>query len=129
MIERVLAVEDDAAIRRVIELSLTRVGHWQAMLVESGARALTACGEFNPDVILLDVMMPDMDGIVTFKKLRDELGVSVPIIFLTAKVQQQEIQSYQELGAAGVLVKPFDPSQLPAQIKRILSGNPKFVCA
>jgi two-component system, OmpR family, response regulator len=129
MIERVLAVEDDPAIRKVIELSLTRVGNWQTMIVESGSKAIVAFSEFKPDVILLDVMMPGMNGIDTFKKLREQFGAHIPIIFLTAKVQKQEIQAYAELGAAGVVLKPFDPGQLPAQIKRILAGPPASVCA
>jgi two-component system, OmpR family, response regulator len=123
-IEKVLLADDDAGIRRVAEISLSRVGKWKVLLVDSGAKALECVGDFKPDLILLDVMMPGMDGPTTFTHLQeDERSAGIPVIFLTAKVQKQEMQVYRELGAAGIISKPFDPITLPAEIMRVLSDR------
>lgn len=124
-IERVLLVDDDAAIRRIAEITLSRVGKWQVSLAESGAQALDVVSRESPDLILLDVMMPGMDGPTTLKLLREKESLSqTPIIFMTAKVQKHEIDAYRLLGAAGVIAKPFDPMELPAEIRSILAGMP-----
>ena len=92
-------------------------------MVESGRKALEVVSDFNPEVILLDVMMPGLDGIKTFELLREQKQLdNVPIIFITAKVQKHEVQSYYDLGAAGVLLKPFDPVTLPQQIESIVKS-------
>lgn len=113
-------VDDDATIRRIAEICLTRMGHWQITSVDSGIEALQLLQNFVPDTILLDVMMRGMDGPALLKRIRAiESLNAVPVIFLTAKVQPQEVESYLELGVAGVIVKPFDPLQLSAEITRI----------
>jgi CheY-like chemotaxis protein len=122
-IKRVLVVDDDPAIRKVAEISLMRVGKWEVLAADSGARALEVVSEYKPDVILLDVMMPGMDGAATFRKLQEQSGAEeTPVIFLTAKVQKHEVQHYCELGAVGVITKPFDPLKLPDDIINILNG-------
>lgn len=122
-IQRVLIVDDDPAIRKVAELSLSRVANWDVLAADSGARALAMVADYKPDVILLDVMMPGMDGTATFARLQESPGSEdTPVIFLTAKVQKHEVQHYCELGAAGVITKPFDPLTLPQDILNILSG-------
>jgi two-component system, OmpR family, response regulator len=122
-VEKVLLVDDDAGIRRVAELSLSRVGKWNVMLADSGFKALELASTFKPDLILLDVMMPGMDGPTAFGFLRqDEATAGIPVIFLTAKVQKQEVQGYLDLGACGIISKPFDPVTLPAEIMRVLDG-------
>jgi two-component system, OmpR family, response regulator len=121
-IEKVMMVDDDASIRKVAEICLSRVGKWQVEMVDSGTKALEAASRFKPDVILLDVMMPGMDGTETFKALKgNEATACTPIIFMTAKVQKQEVESYERLGAAGVITKPFDPMTLPDEIRSMLS--------
>src|SRR5882762_7351145 len=86
-ISTVLMVDDDPNISRIAELVLSRVGGWQVTLAPSGKEALKALENFRPDVILLDVMMPEMDGPTTFSQIRDIHNIDVPVIFMTAKVQ------------------------------------------
>lgn len=113
-------IDDDPGIRLIGRISLVDVGKFSAVLVESGQKALQVANEFCPDVILLDVMMPGLDGPSTFRLLREKDSLaSVPIIFITAKAQKHEVQSYHDLGAAGVVLKPFDPIALPRQIESI----------
>ena len=122
-IKKILVVDDDPAIRKVAEISLSRVGKWDVLAADSGSRALEVVAEYKPDVILLDVMMPGMDGTTTFRKLQEQSGTEeTPVIFLTAKVQKHEVQHYCELGAVGVITKPFDPLKLPDDIMNILNG-------
>jgi two-component system OmpR family response regulator len=123
-IEKVLMVDDEPHVRRVAELSLARVGKWVVSLAASGIEALAAAARDQPDLILLDVMMPGMDGPTTLSALQTQANVSaIPVIFMTAKVQDREIERYLGLGAAGVIRKPFDPMKLPDQIRRIMSGE------
>ena len=120
-IRKVLLVDDEDDIRTVGNLSLSRVGGWQTVLASSGAEAVKKAAAERPDLILLDVMMPGMDGPTTFTQLRaQEATATTPIIFMTAKIQKQEVARYLELGAVGVIGKPFDPMTLPAEIKRLL---------
>jgi CheY-like chemotaxis protein len=124
MIRKVLLVDDEDDIRTVGNLSLSRVGGWQTVLASSGAEAVTKAAAERPDLILLDVMMPGMDGPTTFTQLRaQEATASTPIIFMTAKIQKQEVARYLELGAVGVIGKPFDPMTLPAEIKKLLPSS------
>ena len=119
-IESVFMVDDDPDIREVAELSLAHVGGWKVALAASGAEAIEKVGGISPDVILLDVMMPEMDGPTTFLKLREiKQFADTPVIFITAKVQKQEIARYLALGASGCISKPFDPMTLPSQISEI----------
>lgn len=119
-IRSVLLVDDDADIRQIARLSLAEVGGWEVNLASSGAEALEKVNEFNPDVILLDVMMPGMDGPSTFAELRKIEGFErVPIIFVTAKVQRREVERYVALGASGCISKPFNPMTLHEDINDI----------
>jgi CheY-like chemotaxis protein len=123
-IAKVLLVDDDQNIRFVAQVSLEGLTKWHIVLAESGEEALRKATADKPDVIVLDMMMPGMDGPTTFAKLREQPGLaSVPIIFMTAKVQTQEVQSYLDLGAAGVITKPFDPMKLPEDICRIVDSQ------
>jgi two-component system, OmpR family, response regulator len=116
-IRKVLLVEDDNHIRLIIKTSLFKLAQWQVIEARNGAEALRLADEERPDLILLDIMMPGMDGTTTFKELQKNEAVSaVPVIFMTAKVQRQEIESYIKLGARGVITKPVDPMTLPEQI-------------
>jgi two-component system, OmpR family, response regulator len=121
MVERVLLVDDDPRIRKIAQIALQGVANWHVSLAASGFEALEAAANERPDVILLDVMMPDMDGPTTLAKLREsDLTASIPVIFFTAKVQKHELDSYLALGAAGIISKPFDPMTLPQEITDIL---------
>ena len=117
---KLLYVEDEADIREIAEFALEDEG-FDIVFCESGEQALEKIVDFKPDVILLDVMMPGMDGPTTLKELRGfpEL-IDTPVIFLTAKVQPNEIKGYLALGAIDVIPKPFDPMALAGTIRNIL---------
>lgn len=124
-IQKVLLVDDDQDLRRIGQLSLRNVGRWQVLLATCGAEAILLARVEQPDVILLDVMMPEMDGPATLFRLRAEEETSrIPVIFLTAKIQLHEVNDYIKLGAIGVIIKPFDPMTLPFDVERMVcNGN------
>jgi CheY-like chemotaxis protein len=115
--QRVLLVEDDPDIQLIAQLALESVGGMEVCVCNSGAEAIRLAPEFGPDLILLDVMMPDMDGPETLAALQQlpELA-QVPAIFLTARIQHNEVEGYRALGAIDVIAKPFDPMNLPAMV-------------
>jgi len=118
---RLLYVEDEPDIREIALLALGEVGGFQVETAGCGTEALMAVGSFTPDVILLDVMMPGMDGPETLKELRKKPETSrTPVIFMTAKVQPREVDVYHRMGAVGVIPKPFDPMELANQVRSIL---------
>jgi two-component system OmpR family response regulator len=116
----ILMIDDDASIRTIAHLSLAEVGKFQVSLAASGIEGLQRLQTEQPDVVLLDVMMPGMDGPTTLSKIREQFGDLLPVIFMTAKVQQHEMDNYRALGAAGIISKPFDPMTLPNQIRNIV---------
>lgn len=119
-LEKILYAEDEPDIQEVAKLALEAVGGFEVKLCNSGADALLEAPLFSPDLILLDVMMPGMDGPTTFSELRKTTQfANTPIIFMTAKVQAQEVACYKEMGALDVIAKPFDPMTLSDQIKAI----------
>ena len=117
-----LLVEDDEDIRAVGQVALEAVGGWTVRVAHSGFQALQSVADgWVPDVILMDVMMPGMDGVTCFHKLREIPEMQqVPIVFLTAKVQRDEVQAYLDIGAIGVIHKPFDPMTLATQVLALL---------
>lgn len=122
-VKKILLVDDDPSIRRIAQITLTSVGKFEVNLAKSGAEALSMLAEAQPDVVLLDVMMPDMDGPTTFAKLRAMPGLTeMPVIFMTARIQKHELERLSILGATGVITKPFDPLHLCSQIQNILDG-------
>jgi len=124
LLNKVLYVEDDPDIRAIAELALQDVGGFNAALCSSGQQALRVAPEFGPDLILLDVMMPEMDGPETMRRLRVlDATRSTPVIFMTARIQSSEIEEYLALGAIGVIPKPFDPMTLADDIRRIVKEN------
>lgn len=121
-LSRIMLVEDEEDIRTVAELALESVGGFQLKSLASGAEALEALPGFQPQLVLLDVMMPGMDGPATLKAIRRTPGFErTPIVFMTAKVQPEEVSGYLSLGAADVIPKPFDPMTLSEQIHDIWS--------
>lgn len=122
-IKRVLLVDDDANIRFITEMSLQGLTDWEITLAGTAQEALSAVTQVKPDLALLDVMMPGMDGVTLLRKMREQVDEAhMPlVIFMTAKVQTQEIEAYKNLGAVGVITKPFDPMKLAEQIEGILN--------
>jgi len=121
---RILLIEDDPDIQKMVKLSLLYQGGHQVSVASGGAEGLQKAAAENPDLILLDVMMPEMDGYETIKALKSQPGTRhIPVVFLSARAQQAEIQKGRELGAVGYLVKPFDPMSLAAQLEAILSSS------
>ena len=124
VLRKVLYVEDDADIRTIASLALEAVGGLTLQPCASGAEALERAAGFAPDLLLLDVMMPGMDGPTTLARLRDLPQTrDVPVIFMTAKVQASEVQHYKALGALGVISKPFDPMTLAAEVQALWAGR------
>ena len=116
----ILYVEDDLDIQAVVTMALEVVGGFDVTVAGSGREALIAVEGGVPDLILLDVMMPDMDGPTTLGHMRERPGLSdVPVVFITAKVQATEIEYFKSLGAVDVIAKPFDPVTLASQVQAI----------
>lgn len=119
-LKRIMHVEDDPSIQAVAKVALEVVGGFIVETCSGGEEALKAFHSFKPQLVLLDVMMPGMDGPSTLKKMQADFDLTqIPVVFMTAKVQASEIESYKELGAADVVVKPFDPMTLSDQIRAI----------
>ena len=119
-LKRILYVEDEPSIRTIAVTVLEAVGGFTVIACSSGKEALEQAATANADLILLDVMMPEMDGPATLEALRRiPQTARTPVIFMTAKVQASEIAHYKSLGAVDVIAKPFDPMTLSAQISEI----------
>ena len=123
-IKKVLMADDDADIRKICNLSLSAVGKWQVVLAATGAEAVAKAKEEIPGLILLDVMMPGVDGVTAYHQIKEVPALKdVPVILITAKVQPEELEKYMGLGVAGVIMKPFDPMRLPGEIMRLLTQH------
>jgi CheY-like chemotaxis protein len=123
-LRKVLLVDDEPDIRRIGQFSLTVIGKLQVVTASNGTEALEVAAREKPDAVLLDVMMPGMDGPTTLQKLRDsDLTRHIPVVFMTAKVQRAEVEKYLLLGALGVIRKPFDPMGLSQTLRDILDGK------
>lgn len=119
-LNRILYVEDDPDIQAVARLALEALGGFTVKICGSGQEALAELAGFAPDVILLDVMMPGMDGPSMLKALHAiDPARQTPVIFITAKVQPQEIAQYKAMGALDVIAKPFDPMTLSSSVRSI----------
>lgn len=117
VLQHILLVEDDPDIQVVAKLALEAVGGFRVAICSSGQEALVSLAQQAPDLILLDMMMPDLDGAGTLAALRAmPASAATPVIFMTAKVQPHEVIEYKALGAVGVIAKPFDPMMLSSSI-------------
>lgn len=124
MSRRILIIDDEDDIREVAALSLETVAGWDVVVASSGTQGVTRAEEDKPDAILLDVMMPGMDGPSTFRELRKSpVTAKIPVLLLTAKVQSSDQRRFADLGVEAVLFKPFDPMTLAAQISEALGWN------
>jgi CheY-like chemotaxis protein len=119
-LRKVLVVEDNPDIRTIVRAALEMMGGFEVRACESGAEALEAVAQFGPQLMLLDVMMPDLDGPGVLGRLRERPDTAaLPVVFLTAKAAPLEIQRLRALGALDVLTKPFDPMTLHEQVQAI----------
>ena len=124
MAHRVLIIDDEDDIRQVAALSLETVAGWEVVLAGSGKQGIERASSEQPDAILLDVMMPEMDGPTTFLKLKSNQKTShIPVLLLTAKVQGPDQRRFAGLGVAAILFKPFDPLTLASQISDVLGWS------
>jgi CheY-like chemotaxis protein len=119
----VLYVDDEPDIRQVVELALGLIGDLSVHTCESGEKALEQMPQIKPDLVLLDVMMPGTDGPTTLGRMRASPALAhIPVAFMTAKAMPQEVTRFRQLGAAGVIAKPFDPMQLGEQVLALWEG-------
>ena len=122
---RILYVEDEPDIRMLVQMTLEAVGGFTVIACASGPLAVGAAPQARADLLLLDVMMPGMDGPDTLRALRELPATArTPAIFMTAKVQAEEVAVYKALGLLEVISKPFDPMTLSDQIRRIWAAQP-----
>ncbi len=122
-LHRILIVDDEPDILTVTRMTLCAGGDYEVETCQSGGEALVLAPQFEPDLILLDVMMPEMDGPTTLKGLRaDSRTATTPVVFMTAKTMRHEIERYLDLGAVGVIPKPYNPRTLVEELERIASG-------
>lgn len=120
---KVLVIDDEEDVRFVAQLSLERVGGMTVVQASSGEEGVARARSEQPDFILLDMMMPGMDGAATFRALRASAETaSIPVVFLTAKAMAAEVQRLKDLGAKGVVLKPFNPMTLAAEVAAILKA-------
>ena len=119
-VKRILLVDDEASILAIASVGLKRAG-WTVLTAASGKECITKAVTEQPDAIVLDVMMPEMDGLATLKQLQDNSQVKhIPVIFLTAKVQKADRRRFYAFGIRGFITKPFDPTTLASQISGFL---------
>ncbi|MGH9378132.1 MAG: response regulator [Terriglobia bacterium] len=121
MSRRILLIDDDEAIGEVTRATLEILAGWTVTIAASGVEGIALAAAERPDAILLDVMMPDMDGPQTLKELQTNARtVDIPVVFLTAKIQAADIRRFRTLGAKGVIAKPYDPSRLAGEVADLL---------
>ena len=124
-LNRICYVEDDEDIQRIVRMSLERVGKMTVAVVSDPTQAIATINEFRPDLVMLDWMMPVMDGPTLFRqlKLRPETR-ALPVVFITARASQRDLEDLKRLGAAGTISKPFSPKDLPDQLRTIWAALP-----
>ena len=121
-VKRILIIDDEEAIQTVVQFGLNLAAGWEVLTASSGLEGIEQAEVALPDMILLDVMMPEMDGLATFQRLRQAPQTrAIPVIFLTAKAQAAEKRVFQNTGVNGVITKPFNSLELATQICRILN--------
>lgn len=120
-IKTILLIDDEKHLSSVIQMCLQKLGGWKVLTAESGREGLSKAETEKPDAILLDLMMPDMDGMAVLKELKANPNMAeIPVILLTAKVQSVNQNQSTQLKMAGVIAKPFDPLKLASQVAEIL---------
>lgn len=123
-LRKILYAEDERDVQTIVEISIWSTSNYEIKICDNGKILLDCVEDYNPDLILLDVMMPEMDGLTTLKHLQtNEKTKNIPVIFITAKAQAHEVSSFNEKGVVGVITKPFDPMLLCSNIKEIWDRN------
>ena len=124
-LNRICYVEDDEDIQRIVRMSLERVGKMTVDIVSDPLTAIDRMASFKPQLVMLDWMMPGMDGPTLFRKMKDTPEAqALPVVFITAKASQRELDELKTLGAAGTISKPFSPRELPEQLRAIWHALP-----
>ena len=124
-LQRICYVEDDVDIQRIVRVSLERIGKMTIEVVGDSTRAVEAIIAFKPDLVMLDWMMPGMDGPAVFRKMREHVETKdLPVVFITAKASQRDLDELHAMGAAGTISKPFSPKELPDQLRNIWKTLP-----
>ena len=119
--KRILLIDDEETIQEVVQVGIEIETGWQVAIASSGSEGIAVAARQQPDAILLDVMMPDMDGISTLSQLKANAKTqSIPVIFLTAKTQAADKNLFQSLGVVGVITKPFNSMTLASRIAKML---------
>jgi CheY-like chemotaxis protein len=119
--KHILIIDDEESIQTVVQCGLELSSSWIVITASSGAEGILLAQENQPDLILLDAMMPDMDGLATFRELQQNPKTrSIPVIFLTAKAQASEKRLFHDTGANGIITKPFNALELADQITKVL---------
>ncbi|MEL6438006.1 MAG: response regulator [Cyanobacteria bacterium J06621_8] len=120
--KNILLIDDEETIQEVVQVGIAIEAGWEVEIASSGLEGINLAENHQPDVILLDVMMPEMDGIDTLAQLKNNVKTSgIPVIFLTAKAQAEEKNQFQSLGVVDVITKPFNSMTLASQIAKILN--------
>jgi CheY-like chemotaxis protein len=121
---KILYVDDEDDIREIAKISLELEPDFEVRNCSSGARAIDEAATWQPDLVLLDVMMPEMDGPETLRRLAAGQRTSaIPVAFVTARTQTHQVERYLAMGAVGVIPKPFDPMQLACEVKELLRAH------
>ena len=124
-LNRVCYVEDDEDIQRIVRMSLERIGKMTVEVVGDPTAAIEKMAVFRPDLVMLDWMMPVMDGPTLFRQMKTRPETSaLPVVFITAKAAQRDLDELIALGAAGTISKPFSPRDLPEQLRAIWAKLP-----
>ena len=124
-LNKICYVEDDEDIQRIVRMSLERVGKMTVEIVTDPLQAIGVMTAFKPDLVMLDWMMPGMDGPTLFRKMKEDPQVSgLPVVFITAKAQSRDMAELMALGAAGTISKPFSPKDLPNELRAIWAKLP-----
>lgn len=119
--KRILVVDNEEYIQEVAKICLETVAGWEVLTASSGKEGISKATDFHPDAILLDVMMPDMDGPTTFEYLQaNPVTKTIPVILLTAKIQTSDRRRYAQMGLTSAIAKPFNPLELAAQVANAL---------
>ena len=122
---RICYVEDDEDIQRIVRMSLEKVGKMQVEVVSDPNQAIAVMARFKPDLVMLDWMMPGLDGPTLFRRMKqDPQTAALPVVFITAKATQRDMDELVALGAAGTISKPFSPKDLPDQLRSIWTKLP-----
>jgi CheY-like chemotaxis protein len=124
-LQRICYVEDDEDIQRIVRMSLERVGKMTVDVVSDSTTAIARMTSFKPDLVMLDWMMPAMDGPTLFRHMKQNPETSaLPVVFITAKATHKDMEELMTLGAAGTISKPFSPKDLPDQLRAIWAKLP-----